>query len=174
MVSGSQLEVWVDCRRAFRRLVPPPMTDFNELEHNSPPLDPDDRFLSDSAPKDMLESSSFAALKMAQSLNDEPISLYVGQRNSKHFLFKVRIGSLIFFIRIFNYILSRHRFMEIIPSDGYWNLDRAVRRSSWNIPKLRWFKQSKQNKGSFLIFGIYYLLRHSCVRWCNDRQTLRP
>ena len=95
-MSGSQLEVWVDCHRAFRRLAPQPMTNFSELEHKSLPLDPTDAFLGEAEALrdykgvDKSDTTPTAASYFAG--RDEPISLYLGQRNSKHFLFKVRLS----------------------------------------------------------------------------------
>ncbi|KAF2349913.1 Concanavalin A-like lectin/glucanase domain [Trinorchestia longiramus] len=111
VVSGGQMEVWVDCRRVFRRLIPPPMTDFSVLEHGSPPLETQNSPAEDPAYEDATEASlqsdmlrSFKGADLAASetsrptmptispqlnFEDEPITLYLGQRNSKHFLFKL-------------------------------------------------------------------------------------
>ncbi|XP_076060602.1 protein kinase C-binding protein NELL1-like isoform X1 [Oratosquilla oratoria] len=72
MVSGSQVEVWVDCARVYRRLAPPPMTNFTALAALDLPLDP-------------LEPGSPPAPPESR---DQPVALFLGQRNAKHFLFK--------------------------------------------------------------------------------------
>lgn len=72
VVSGTQLEVWVDCSRVYRRLAPPPATNLTALAALAPPLDPSDPTLSQDP-----------------SIRDSPMALYLGQRNTKHFLFKV-------------------------------------------------------------------------------------
>ncbi|KAK4316858.1 hypothetical protein Pmani_012034 [Petrolisthes manimaculis] len=71
VVSGTQLEVWVDCSRVYRRLAPPPATNLTALAALAPPLDPSD-----------------PTLAQDPSIRDSPMALYLGQRNTKHFLFK--------------------------------------------------------------------------------------
>ncbi|KAK8386242.1 hypothetical protein O3P69_010740 [Scylla paramamosain] len=71
VVSGTQVEVWVDCSRVYRRLAPPPMTNLTALASLAPPVDPADPTLSQDP-----------------TFRDAPMALYLGQRNAKHFLFK--------------------------------------------------------------------------------------
>ncbi|XP_069969926.1 protein kinase C-binding protein NELL1 isoform X2 [Penaeus vannamei] len=71
VVSGTQIEVWVDCSRVYRRLAPPPMTNLSALASLAPPLDPSDPLLSQDP-----------------SYRETPMALFLGQRNNKHFLFK--------------------------------------------------------------------------------------
>lgn len=73
VVSGTQVELWVDCSRVYRRLAPPPMTNLTALASLAPPVDPSDPTLSQDP-----------------TFRDAPMALYLGQRNAKHFLFKVR------------------------------------------------------------------------------------
>lgn len=75
MVSGTQIEVWVDCSRVYRRLAPPPMTNLSALASLAPPLDPSDPLLSQDP-----------------SYRETPMALFLGQRNNKHFLFKVGLS----------------------------------------------------------------------------------
>ncbi|XP_068249419.1 protein kinase C-binding protein NELL2a-like isoform X1 [Palaemon carinicauda] len=71
VVSGNQVELWVDCSRVYRRLAPSPVTNLTALASLAPPIDPADPTLSQDP-----------------SFRDAPIALYLGQRNAKHFLFK--------------------------------------------------------------------------------------
>nr|XP_045616855.1 protein kinase C-binding protein NELL2-like [Procambarus clarkii] len=71
VVSGTQVEVWVDCSRVYRRLAPPPMTNLTALASLAPPIDPAD-----------------PTLTQDPTFHDAPLALYLGQRNAKHFLFK--------------------------------------------------------------------------------------
>ncbi|CAL4155734.1 unnamed protein product, partial [Meganyctiphanes norvegica] len=79
VMSGSQLEVWVDCSRVYRRLVPPPQTNLTALA------------ASQVQPLELLSDPGTATLEPMEPLtseHDQHMALYLGQRNPKHFLFK--------------------------------------------------------------------------------------
>lgn len=81
-------------------------------------MDPDDSFLSEALPSEVLREIKGLGPSLAaqttdspnyqtQALEDEPISLFLGQRNSKHFLFKVRHTNInIYNINIVVLVLS--------------------------------------------------------------------
>ena len=71
------MEVWVDCTRIYKRIAPPPITNFTKLALLDPP------------PIDPLEPA-LDPLDPTTNNRNQPITLYLGQRNSKHFLYKVR------------------------------------------------------------------------------------
>lgn len=76
-ISGTQLEVWVDCRRIYRRVVPPPLTNFTTLAAMDPPYDP-----AEPIPPQTKTS--------VPGYGKQSMSLFLGQRNLGHFLFRVR------------------------------------------------------------------------------------